>query len=112
MSASTEALLLYGAISENEDVEDWGDMEDDHGAAAKKRGLRFGHFSDGDISGYYLAVSASIVQVDAGLATFMKPTKLQASPLWQQKIEDFAQEILLSFGKVGWYLICSTDRDY
>jgi hypothetical protein len=112
MSASTQGVLFYGAVSD--DFDTWKHLQERHGRKAVKQGLRFGSLADGETTGFYLAVAKSLVSVNAGAS---KPlTAQQCIPPWEWKetIETFAKEIHLSLrsSEPTWYIACETDRDW
>src|SRR5450755_1730104 len=112
MSASTQGLLFFGAVSD--DFAAWQEMEEQHGRAARKQGLRFGTLADGETTGFYLAVVASLVEVNAGEAKALKATQFIPPWQWKEKLETFTGEVGLSLqpGEPTWYVACETDRDY
>ncbi len=112
MSASTQGLLFYGAVSDDFDA--WQDMEEEHGKKALKRGLRFGSLADGETTAFYLAVVASLTEVNAGQSKALTATQFIPPWQWKEKLEAFAGEVGLSLqpGEPKWYIVCETDRDY
>jgi hypothetical protein len=112
MSASTEGSLFYGAMSDDFDA--WQSMEEEHGREATKQRLRFGRLADGETTGFYLAVRASMTEVNAGEAKALTATKFIPPWQWKEKIEVFAGKVgvPLQSGEPTWYVVCKTDRDY
>ena len=114
MSASTLALLFYGVVSADGDYDTWKNRREEYESDANGRGLLFGRLADGEAIGIYLAIKASVVEVDAGVARPCLPSQFLVSQQWRDRIQEFAEEIGLSLqaGEPFWYCACSTDRDY
>lgn len=113
MSASTEAILLYGIVSQDHDI--WQSLEEEKGVLARKKGLVFGSLMDGETESYYLAVKNSITTIGAGMFTTpLTSSSLIPSHNWHDTLEEFATIHISPTGIDGpnWYMGCSTDRDY
>ena len=109
MSASTKAMLFFGAVSDTDTYSRWSNVYEWYPHKANSMGMRMGTLKDGDTTGFYLAIAESYQMVYAGEAI---PVKQDGHPQWGEEIKAAAKKLKLPETEPKWHLACYTDRDY